>query len=226
MKKIAFTLLSVLVLNLVYGQQKTGKYNTYEDYKQNKFADTDLYSNMYYITSYPKKIYPNPVNSFVLELQGNPKGAGKNQIYGLILRNGDILFPKDAGIPSGKIWGFKSSDRNTWRINMKSERFEPYFIVKDGPISLYCKKAIDSEIDKDGNINTITLTKMNAIGATVDDLYISKTVEGDIIELTKASLAEMVKDDAKLAAYVNSKEFNKNKDELSIINAYNMAHKK
>jgi hypothetical protein len=100
--------------------------------------------------------------------------------------------------------------------------------MKDAAICLFGDSfgGVKWEEDKEGNITTITFTVLN--GSTLSRntfLFISKTIDGEVMDLNQKNLADMVKDDAKLFAFVNSKDYSK-KDEIDIVNKYNATHKK
>ncbi len=208
MKKTAIAIAALFLINMAYAQQKSGKYTTAEDYKQGKFADKDPCTALKWTASL----------HFFIECKRESKP------YAIIMNTGETWYSKKDKNQITTLWGFKV-DGDTYRIYSQpsSKEKKPFRVLKDAAICLYGDNLATKEEDKEGNIKKVTNRSM--VNVNPESFYISKTIDGEMIELTKSNLATMVQDDAKLAAYVNSKEYSK-KDEISIINQYNASHKK
>ena len=216
MQKKIILLAVMIIANLAYSQQKTGKFATYEDYLQGKFMDGDEYTGA---SSEVNEEWTNvrfqTKNGENVELLFSGLGrSGKDscRIWNVKKRQGTDVCCQ---------WGYYDGSR-TLRICPVKDKGRYGTIVAVviqwvAPICLYSDIIYPTKPSLDD--------KGELVGLHANSVYVSKTLTGELFELNKKNLAALVQDDPAMTEFVKSKKYG-NLKLIYVINQYNNSHKK
>ncbi|MGZ3943076.1 MAG: hypothetical protein ACXVOH_14055, partial [Bacteroidia bacterium] len=213
----------LLAANLIFSQQKTGKFASYEDYKKGKFMDTDefeeasvTYGNSGDISA---SVSFKTKSGKIVSISAG--WCGNDSCFTGWENRREIRVAKPWGVYNGaKLIRISSLDNKPIEnktINHKTRNSMCIATLQnEGAICLYSDPAFNGNPVRDDNGVIISLNS--------NEVYISKSITGEIYNLNKKNLADMVQDDPELAEFVKSKKFGKLKFHY-VINTYNKNHK-